>query len=50
MLAVATYAANAAHDLATPLQNITLLTDELLSDELQQRYTLAPEVLTDLQS
>ncbi|MFN6263674.1 MAG: sensor histidine kinase, partial [Chromatiaceae bacterium] len=29
MLAVATYAANAAHDLATPLQNLTLLTDEL---------------------
>jgi len=29
MLAVATYAANAAHELATPLQNLTLLTDEL---------------------
>lgn len=29
MLTVATYAANAAHDLATPLQNIALLTDEL---------------------
>lgn len=29
MLAVATYAANAAHDLATPLQNLTLLSDEL---------------------
>lgn len=48
MLAVATYAANAAHDLATPLQNITLLTDELLSDELQQGMPCA-EVLTDLQ-
>ncbi len=33
MLAVATYAANAAHDLATPLQNLTLLTDELLTDQ-----------------
>ena len=29
MLTVATYAANAAHELATPLQNLTLLTDEL---------------------
>jgi two-component system sensor histidine kinase RegB len=29
MLAVATYAANAAHELATPLQNLTLLADEL---------------------
>lgn len=29
MLAVATYAANAAHDLATPLQNLTLLSEEL---------------------
>lgn len=43
MLAVATYAANAAHELATPLQNLTLLTDELsagISD---------PALLTDLQ-
>lgn len=47
MLAVATYAANAAHDLATPLQNITLLTDELLTDELQQQ-ALPAELLQDL--
>lgn len=51
MLAVATYAANAAHDLATPLQNITLLSDELLSDE--QQYAaggLPTEILRDLQA
>ncbi len=46
MLAVATYAANAAHDLATPLQNISLL-----SDELQQQTNLIPsELLLDLQA
>lgn len=56
MLAVATYAANAAHDLATPLQNITLLSDELLSDELliselpQQHHSFPLEVLRDLQA
>lgn len=33
MLTVATYAANAAHDLASPLQNIALLTDELVQDD-----------------
>lgn len=45
MLAVATYAANAAHDLATPLQNLSLL-----SDELQQQPTDIPaELLQDLQ-
>ncbi len=53
MLAVATYAANAAHDLATPLQNITLLTDELLTDELSTDEmppaALPAELLTDLQ-
>lgn len=44
MLAVATYAANAAHDLATPLQNITLL-----SDELQHQTSVIPaELLQDL--
>ncbi|WP_419570384.1 ATP-binding protein [Rheinheimera sp.] len=40
VLVVATYAANAAHDLATPLQNLTLLADELqdhpLPTELKQ--------------
>lgn len=56
MLAVATYAANAAHDLATPLQNITLLSDELLSDKLlsdelpQHHQSLPLEVLRDLQA
>ena len=47
MLAVATYAANAAHDLATPLQNITLLTDELLTDEMPPA-ALPAELLQDL--
>jgi two-component system, sensor histidine kinase RegB len=51
MLAVATYAANAAHNLATPLQNITLLSDELLSDELKQQPAELPlELLKDLQT
>jgi len=45
MLAVATYAANAAHDLATPLQNISLLSDELF----QQSTLLPADVLQDLQ-
>lgn len=31
VLAIATYAANAAHDLATPIQNMALLADELQS-------------------
>jgi len=43
MLTVATYAANAAHELATPLQNLTLLTDELTDGPP------APALLTDLQ-
>lgn len=43
MLAVATYAANAAHDLASPLQTLGLLSDEL--NEGGQ----APELLSDLQ-
>ena len=46
MLAVATYAANAAHDLATPLQNISLLSDELQ----QQSSALPAELLQDLQT
>jgi two-component system sensor histidine kinase RegB len=46
MLAVATYAANAAHDLATPLQNISLLSDELQ----QQTSALPAELLQDLQT
>ncbi|MDX3773593.1 HAMP domain-containing sensor histidine kinase [Chromatiaceae bacterium AAb-1] len=42
VLVVATYAANAAHDLATPIQNISLLAEELAA-ELPQH-----EALTDL--
>jgi two-component system sensor histidine kinase RegB len=48
MLAVATYAANAAHDLATPLQNLTLLSDELA--QLNQQTAPDPALLTDLQT
>jgi len=47
VLAVATYAANAAHDLATPLQNLVLLTDELT--EQQQDPTLAADLRQQLQ-
>lgn len=48
MLAVATYAANAAHDLATPLQNLTLLSDELV--QLPVNTAPDPALLTDLQT
>ncbi len=48
MLAVATYAANAAHDLATPLQNLTLLSDEL--SQHHQHQAPDPTLLTDLQA
>jgi two-component system sensor histidine kinase RegB len=48
MLAVATYAANAAHDLATPLQNLTLLSDELV--QLPANTTPDPALLADLQT
>ena len=47
VLAVATYAANAAHDLATPLQNLVLLTDELT--EQQQDPALAADLRQQLQ-
>lgn len=47
VLAVATYAANAAHDLATPLQNLVLLTDELT--EQQQDPALATDLRQQLQ-
>ena len=55
MLAVATYAANAAHDLATPLQNITLLSDELISDkrisdEQHHAHSFPTAILQDLQA
>ncbi len=42
MLAVATYAANAAHDLATPLQTLGMLSDELADGSRE------PELLADL--
>ncbi|WP_337880523.1 HAMP domain-containing sensor histidine kinase [Rheinheimera sp.] len=42
LLVVATYAANAAHDLATPLQNLTLLADEL------QEHPLPTELKQDM--
>jgi len=42
MLAVATYAANAAHDLATPLQTLGILSDEL------NEGSRDPEMLLDL--
>lgn len=48
MLAVATYAANAAHDLATPLQNLTLLSDELV--QLPANTAPDPTLLDDLQT
>lgn len=50
MLAVATYAANAAHDLATPLQNITFLSDELMTDTQAHHQPFPPELLQDLQA
>jgi len=42
VLVVATYAANAAHDLATPLQNLTLLADEL------QQHNLPADLKQDM--
>lgn len=56
MLTVATYAANAAHELATPLQNLTLLTDELndgppdptLLKDLQQEVRRCQQIVQQL--
>jgi len=45
-LAIATYAANAAHDLASPIQNLLLLTDEI-APELKQHPVL-PEIQQQL--
>lgn len=47
VLAVATYAANAAHDLATPIQNISLLSEELaaLQPEDEALQDLRQQVL-----
>lgn len=57
ILAVATYAANAAHDLATPLQNLVLLTDELteqqdpeLAADLRQQLLLCQQIVQKLRS
>ncbi|MDF3123878.1 ATP-binding protein [Rheinheimera sp. 1928-s] len=58
VLAVATYAANAAHDLATPLQNLVLLTDELteqqqdpaLAADLRQQLQLCQQIVQQLRS
>lgn len=58
ILAVATYAANAAHDLATPLQNLVLLTDELteqqqdaaLATDLRQQLELCQQIVQKLRS
>ncbi len=57
VLAVATYAANAAHDLATPLQNLVLLTDELtaqqdpiLAADLRQQLQLCQQIVQKLRS
>lgn len=43
MLTVATYAANAAHDLATPLQNLTLLSEELRESVDSTGHLPSPE-------
>lgn len=56
MLVVATYAANAAHDLATPIQNISLLTEELAADvpeneamrDLQQQVKRCQSIVQQL--
>ena len=58
VLAVATYAANAAHDLATPLQNLVLLTDELteqqqdpaLAEDLRQQLQLCQQIVQQLRT
>ncbi len=58
VLAVATYAANAAHDLATPLQNLVLLTDELteqqkdpaLAADLRQQLQLCQQIVQQLRT
>jgi two-component system sensor histidine kinase RegB len=54
---VATYAANAAHDLATPLQNLVLLTDELteqqdqsLAADLRQQLQLCQQIVQQLRA
>ena len=55
-LAIATYAANAAHDLASPIQNLLLLTDEIapglqqhpVLPEIQQQLTRCQQIIAQL--
>lgn len=55
-LAIATYAANAAHDLATPIQNLLLLTDEVATElaqhpalpDIQQQLTRCQHIIENL--
>ena len=57
MLALATFAANAAHDLASPIQTMQLLTDEIATDtqnaaitELQQQLKRCQQIVQQLRS
>lgn len=57
MLVLATFAANAAHDLASPIQTMQLLADELKSDtdtntvnELQQQLQRCQQIVQQLRS
>jgi two-component system sensor histidine kinase RegB len=55
-LAIATYAANAAHDLASPIQNLLLLTDEVKSElaahpalpEIEQQLARCQQIVNQL--
>ena len=57
-LAIATYAANAAHDLASPIQNLVLLTEELQScateqpalQEIKQQLQRCQQIVADLRT
>ena len=55
MLALATFAANAAHDLASPIQTMQLLADELTTDqpsvqELKQQLQRCQQIVQQLRS
>ena len=55
-LAIATYAANAAHDLASPIQNLLLLTDEVqpliaahpATADMQQQLRRCQQIISEL--
>ncbi|MDP5036061.1 MAG: ATP-binding protein, partial [Alishewanella sp.] len=55
-LAIATYAANAAHDLASPIQNLLLLTDEVqpliaahpAATDIQQQLSRCQQIIVEL--